>query len=100
MSQVTAVSPLTETGLTYVQSVRELGAGNGCLLLFCTSHMRGPNGPLDRKDRCGKRSPGNRHGGVPTCTPPDTSLVRSSVALRGHSAMEVESPSLRMHHPH
>ena len=27
--QVTAVSPLTEKGFTYVRSVRELGAANG-----------------------------------------------------------------------
>ncbi len=38
MSQVTAVSPLTEREFTYVRSVRELGAGNGPLLLFCAIH--------------------------------------------------------------
>ncbi len=34
MSKVTAVSPLTERGLTYDRSVRELGAGNGPLSPF------------------------------------------------------------------
>ncbi len=34
MSHVTALSPLTERGFTYVRWVRELGAGNGPLLLL------------------------------------------------------------------
>ena len=34
MGQVTAVSPLTERGFTYVRSVRELGAGNSPTFLL------------------------------------------------------------------
>ncbi len=37
--QVTAVSPLTERGTTYVRPVRELGAGNGPLPPFVAPKM-------------------------------------------------------------
>ncbi len=39
---MTAVSPLTETGLTYVRSVREHGAGNGPPYLFLRLFESGP----------------------------------------------------------
>ncbi len=44
--QVTAVSPLTETGSTYVRSVRELGVSNGPLSPFLLLEQRdwGDNG--------------------------------------------------------